>query len=307
MNAFEGATPPLSGETAYHRLLGRPRRLALLIVVGLAGLGWVYIGHMVAASIRTNPAEKIGATASLIDLLQGGNSATLLRAVFAAVCRPALAGGAIEGAAPFVTVFAMWCAMALAMMVPTAGPMILTYAEIADTAARKRERVVPPVTLAAGYVFVWLGFAFVATVLQWIAIHAAPTDPTTMSASGFLTGALFVGAGLYQFSPLKRACLTACQRPFPFFFANWTTRPAGVFRLGLRQGLYCLGCCWALMLVMFASGVMNVVWMAVLGVVMAIEKLTTTARFSRLVGGILLAVGAACILSAAGPWAFSQG
>ena len=101
-----------------------------------------------------------------------------------------------------------------------------------------------------------------------------------MAAAGALfSGALFVGAGLYQFSALKHACLTLCQRPFPFFFANWTTEPRGVFRLGLRQGLYCLGCCWAMMLVMFAVGAMNVVWMAALGIVMTVEKMTaTTAR-----------------------------
>ena len=166
------------------------------------------------------------------------------------------------------------------MMLPTAGPMILTYAEIADTAARKREPAASPLVLTAGYVAVWLGFALAATALQF-----ALTQPALLDAgrgeSRWLAGAIFIGAGLYQFSALKQACLTLCQRPFPFFFANWTAEPRGVFRLGLRQGLYCLGCCWALMLVMFAVGAMNVVWMAALGVVMTIEKMTTTARFSR--------------------------
>ena len=90
---------------------------------------------------------------------------------------------------------------------------------------------------------------------------------------------------------LKHACLTLCQRPFPFFFANWTTEPRGVFQLGLRQGLYCLGCCWAMMLVMFAAGAMNVVWMAALGVIMTIEKMTLTTRFSPAVGVVLVAIG----------------
>ena len=100
------------------------------------------------------------------------------------------------------------------------------------------------------------------------------------ASDGLFGGAIFLGAGLYQFSALKQACLTLCQRPFPFFFANWTTERSGVFRLGLRQGMLCLGCCWAMMLVMFAVGAMNVVWMAALGVLMTIEKLSTTARFS---------------------------
>jgi predicted metal-binding membrane protein len=104
-------------------------------------------------------------------------------------------------------------------------------------------------------------------------------------------GATFIVAGLYQFSALKQACLTLCQRPFPFFFSNWTTERRGVFRLGLRQGMICLGCCWAMMLVMFAVGTMNVVWMAGLGVAMTIEKLTTTPRFSAAVGVAFVAVG----------------
>ena len=103
------------------------------------------------------------------------------------------------------------------------------------------------------------------------------------SASGCFSGVdLHWRRRLYQFSALKHACLTHCQQPFPFFFANWATTPRGVFRLGLTQGLYCLGCCWAMMLVMFAVGVMNVVWMAALGMVMTIEKMLAPARVSRM-------------------------
>ena len=104
------------------------------------------------------------------------------------------------------------------------------------------------------------------------------------SASGLFSGAIFIAAGVYQFSALKHACLTQCQQPFPFFFANWATTPRGVFRLGLRQGLFCLGCCWAMMLVMFAVGVMNVVWMAGLGIVMTLEKIGTGKRFTHAIG-----------------------
>jgi predicted metal-binding membrane protein len=103
---------------------------------------------------------------------------------------------------------------------------------------------------------------------------------------------------VYQFSALKHACLTQCQRPFPFFFANWATTPRGVFRLGVRQGLYCLGCCWAMMLMMLAVGVMNVIWMAALGMLMTIEKLGTGRRFSHLIGAALIAIGVAFVLSA---------
>ena len=115
------------------------------------------------------------------------------------------------------------------------------------------------------------------------------------SASGLFSGAIFIAAGAYQFSALKHACLSQCQRPFPFLFANWATTPRGVFRLGIKQGLYCVGCCWAMMLVMFAVGVMNVIWMVALGIVMTIEKIGSGRRFSHAVGVGLIVAGVAFV------------
>ena len=114
-----------------------------------------------------------------------------------------------------------------------------------------------------------------------------------------VSGILFLVAGLYQFSTLKQSCLRVCQRPFPFFFANWRTTTRGVFNLGLRQGLHCLGCCWAMMLLMLAAGVMNAVWMAGLGLVMTLEKMTATPRFSRILGVIFIVVGVAMLVAGA--------
>jgi predicted metal-binding membrane protein len=195
-------------------------------------------------------------------------------------------------------IFLMWCAMALAMMLPTAAPMIYTYAEIAETAARKREPIVSPLVIAGGYATVWIGFAVAATALQGGLAQAGLLDPPFAATGPLPAGALFVLAGLYQFSSLKHACLTQCQQPFPFFFRNWQTAPAGVFRLGLKQGLYCLGCCWAMMLLMFAVGAMNVVWMAGLGIVMAIEKVGATMRFTKLIGVAMIAAGVLLIARA---------
>jgi predicted metal-binding membrane protein len=217
---------------------------------------------------------------------------------FEALCRPLVLPGAAWGASGFAIVALMWGAMTLAMMLPSASPMILTYAEIADTAARKGERIVSPFVLAAGYTIVWLGFAAVATLAQFAFTRAALLDSGMASASGLFSGAIFIGAGVYQFSALKHACLTQCQSPFPFFFANWETTPRGVFRLGVKQGLYCLGCCWAMMLVMFAVGVMNVIWMAALGLLMTFEKLGTGRRFTHMVGATLIAIGVAFVLAA---------
>ena len=240
-----------------------------MCVIALTGLGWLALGLMVSG---------MGA--------------------FETLCRPMALPGAAWSVSGFAIVALMWGAMTLAMMLPSAAPMILTYAEIADTAARKQERIVSPFTLAAGYTVVWLGFAAVATLAQFLFTRAAWLDSGMASASGLFSGAIFIGAGVYQFSALKHACLTQCQSPFPFFFAHWQTTPRGVFRLGVQQGLYCLGCCWAMMLVMFAVGVMNVIWMAGLGVLMTIEKIGTGKRFTYALGVALIVAGAGFVLTA---------
>ena len=226
----------------------------------LAGLGWLYLGLMVGAALRSGHA--LGPGMGLLE----------------ALCRPTFAGASHAGmpagsVGDLALIFLMWSAMVLAMMLPTAGAMIVTYAEIAETAADKHEAAVSPLVLTAGYAAVWLGFAIAATALQVVLTRLALLDAGLATASALFSGAIFIGAGAYQFSALKHACVTLCQRPFPFFLANWSTERAEIFRLGLRQGLYCLGCCWAMMLVMFAVGVMNVVWMAVLGVIMGVEKI----------------------------------
>ncbi len=248
-------------------VFARPKVLAAICVVALAGLGWLALGLLYSS---------MGA--------------------FETLCRPLAMS--VWGVSGFAIVALMWGAMTLAMMLPSAAPMILTYAEIADTAARKGERIVSPFVLAGGYTLVWLGFAAIATLAQYGFTRAALIDSGMISASGLFSGAIFIGAGVYQFSALKHACLTQCQSPFPFFFANWATTPRGVFRLGLKQGLYCLGCCWAMMLVMFAVGVMNVIWMAALGIVMTIEKIGTGKRFTYGIGVALIVGGVAFVATA---------
>jgi predicted metal-binding membrane protein len=238
-------------------VLARPRVVAWACVVGLTALGWLALGVM--------------ARPTSISWL--------------AACRPAAAADWTM----LALALPMWVTMVLAMMLPTAGPMILTYAEIAHTAAGRGEAVVSPLILAAGYLVVWLGFAAVAALLQTGLAKAGLLRGDSVTPP--LAGMILVAAGLYQFSALKRACLSLCQHPFPFFFANWTTERSGVWRLGLRQGLYCAGCCWALMVLMFAAGVMNVVWMATLGALMAAEKVVSGRRFSHAIGALLIALG----------------
>ena len=252
------------------RALARPRTIALACIALLAACGWIYLGL----------------------LLAGENSQGLLRVL----CAP-FTGAAGSPAAALI--FAMWCAMVLAMMLPTAAPMVTTYADLAETAAGKGEPAVSPLVLVAGYAAVWLGAAAALAALQLTLARAGMLDSRIGVANPFVAGALFLAAGLYQFSALKHACVSQCRHPFRFFFGHWTSDPRGVFSIGLQQGLFCLGCCWAMMLLMFAVGIMNVVWMAILGIVMATEKLGTTARFSRVVGLAFIAIGLIIIIETA--------
>ena len=258
-------------EAGLGQIFARPKAIAAGCVIIIAGLGWFYLALLLAA-----PASSWFATVQ-------------------ALCRT-LPEGAWSFSAAAVTA-SMWSAMTLAMMLPSASPMIQTYAEIAETAARKSERIVSPLVIAAGYASVWLVFSLLATVIQIVLTRAALLNTGITSASGILAGAIFIGAGVYQFSALKHACLTHCQNPFPFFFTNWATTPGGVFRLGVEQGLYCLGCCWAMMMVMFAVGAMNVAWMAGLAAVMTIEKLLTGRRFAHGFGVALIVVGTGIAVS----------
>ncbi len=266
--------PPAAAGLGY--IFARPRVLAAVCVVALASLGWLYLGIMYA-----------GKNASL-----GGAGDEIL----SLICRPLPDGSLSTGGVAIVA--SMWGAMTLAMMLPSAAPMIMTYAGIADTAARKNEHIVSPLVLAGGYLAVWFAFSVITATAQTLFAQVALIDASMASASGLFSGAIFIAAGAYQFSNLKHACLTRCQQPFPFFFANWATTRRGVFRLGVKQGLYCVGCCWAMMMVMFAVGVMNIVWMVVLGTVMTVEKMLSGRRFTHMIGVLLIGAGIGIVISA---------
>jgi predicted metal-binding membrane protein len=191
------------------------------------------------------------------------------QSVFQALC------GALQvNAAPrdFALLLTMWLAMGLAMMLPTAAPMIDAYLDIAEAAAVKSIPVVPAPILVLGYCLVWFGFAAAMTVIQ-IAAAAWLQLPDPRIAGGAL-----ILAGLYQFTPLKHACLTKCRAPMPYFLRRWSDRPHRVLLMGLEQGALCLGCCWALMAVALVTGFMNLAWMAVVGVIAILEKVLPEAR-----------------------------
>lgn len=188
-------------------------------------------------------------------------SGASLVGLVSALCGPAANAGLPQ-------LIAMWLAMTLAMMIPSAVPMVSTYLDIAEAAEAKAMPIVPPLVLAGGYGAIWIGFALAAALAQYAV--------TVMGLPGLVegptAGLVLIGAGAYQFTTLKHACLSKCRMPMPYFMAHWTDRSLGVFRMGLEQGINCFGCCWALMLLGFVSGLMNLAWMGVIGLLMVLEK-----------------------------------
>ena len=183
--------------------------------------------------------------------------------------------------------YAMWAVMMVGMMGASVAPVLLLFAA---THARRADHgawaAVP--LFGLGYLTVWVGFSACATLAQWGLHQAALLSPMMATASPRLAGALLIAAGAYQLTPLKRACLTHCQSPLGFLMSHWRDGAVGAFQMGLRHGIYCLGCCWALMVVLFAVGVMNLAWVAVLTAFILVEKMGGTGAHVARIGGVLL-------------------
>jgi len=172
----------------------------------------------------------------------------------------------------FGMMFAMWAIMMTGMMLPSATPMTLVYASVARKASREGTPVAPVAAFVAGYLFMWTLFSLGATVAQWGLERAALLSPMMVASSPALGAALLVGAGIYQLTPFKDACLEHCRSPAHFIAAHWRPGTLGAIRLGIVQGAYCLGCCWVLMGLLFFGGVMNLLWIAAITLFVLLEK-----------------------------------
>jgi predicted metal-binding membrane protein len=191
-------------------------------------------------------------------------------------------------AANALAIFAMWALMMAAMMLPSAWPMIRSFV---DVSSRKRQAARGRAFVGA-YLLIWCAFSVFATIFQWALQRAGWVDPMIVSTSAWLTGALLVIAGVYQFSPLKRMCLAGCRTPIGFMIGEWRPGARGAWTMGLRHGLLCAGCCWALMALLFVGGAMNLAWVVALSIVVAIEKMAPKGdRIALLLGVVLIAAG----------------
>lgn len=201
------------------------------------------------------------------------------------------------GVAEAAAIFLMWAVMMVAMMLPSAAPMILLYASIAR---RRRERSGPVASTAlfvTGYLIVWGGYSLAATLAQGGLQRAALVTPGMGTAVPALGGALLIAAGAYQWTPWKQACLRHCRSPLGFITSEWREGRRGALVMGLRHGAYCLGCCWILMALLFVAGVMNVVWVCAIAALVLLEKATVMGRRISLAAGPALALWGAWLIA----------
>jgi predicted metal-binding membrane protein len=200
--------------------------------------------------------------------------------------------------------FVMWWVMMIAMMLPSAAPTVLLFAALNRKRKEEGNPFVPTSLFASAYLAAWAGFSILAVALQRGLESAALLSPMLISASAGLGGMLLLVAGIYQLSPLKRACLKHCRSPLQFILAHWGSGASGAFRMGIEHGAYCVGCCWVLMGLLFFGGIMNLYWIIGLAIFVLLEKtLPTGHRLGDLVGMALIVWGTA-VLAGAQPLRF---
>ena len=185
--------------------------------------------------------------------------------------------------------FVMWVIMMVAMMTPSAAPMVLAFTNVQARDTTEGSPLPATGLFLLGYLLAWTAFSLLATVGQWGLHVATLLSPMLVVTSPLLGGALLVAAGLFQFTPLKEVCLAHCRTPLGFLLTEWRDGPAGALVMGLRHGRFCLGCCWFLMVLLFVAGVMNLLWVAAIAVFVLVEKAAPAGPWISRVAGVLLA------------------
>src|SRR5262245_17185048 len=266
--SLESAQPPAAGDTTprLERLVRRDRLVASLALAILTLFAWVYLGRMAVAM-------HAAATEAEMHAAMG------------------MTGTDAWGPGDVASLFVMWVVMMAGMMLPSAAPMILLVAGTHRRQGGPRAQM-RTAAFAIGYLVAWTEFSLAAALVQ-AALHAAALmSPNMAKESSRVSGVIFLAAGAYQWLPFKHSCLTHCRSPLHFVSEYWREGVSGAFTLGLQHGLYCIGCCWVLMGLLFAAGVMNLAWVAAIGALVLVEKLLTHGPLvGRLAGALFVVWG----------------
>jgi predicted metal-binding membrane protein len=186
------------------------------------------------------------------------------------------------------TLFVMWVVMMVAMMLPSTLPFVFAFSAEQARRRAKQMSVVPPAFFIAGYFGMWTIFSAACAVLQHVLHMQALLSPMMSATSSVFSGVVFIAAGVYQWTPMKNACLRHCRSPLTFLLSDWREGADGAFRMGVDHGMFCIGCCWMLMMLPFAAGVMNLMWMAGITVFLMIEKAASGGQWIAQTSGALL-------------------
>lgn len=260
--------------TVLEATLRRDRWIVVASLATITALAWVYLVVLAEAMASM---ENSGGWRAFMDLMPMGR------------------WGFLE----YALGFAMWALMMVGMMIPSAAPMIVLYSRVAQRAQPQDQPLASTTAFAAGYLLTWSAFSLAAATLQGVLVDIALLTDMMTSASGVLAGILLIAAGLYQWTPLKHACLAHCRSPIHFLSQKWRPGRWGALLMGIAHGTYCVGCCWALMGVLFAVGIMNLLWIAAIASFVLIEKAAPFGMWSRRVTGALLVAWG--VVTLAGP------
>ena len=203
------------------------------------------------------------------------------------------------GVTDFVLTFVMWAVMMVAMMTPSAAPMILMFSGVNRRRQKQQVPHVPTSVFLLGYLVVWTAFSVLATAAQWGLHTVSLLSPMMVSTSPVLGGILLLIAGIYQWTPLKHACLSKCRSPLGFVLNEWREGRWGAFLMGLKHGSYCTGCCWSLMALLFIVGVMNLLWVAAIAGFILLEKVAPAGHRMGQAAGVLMVIGGVVLLGLA--------
>ena len=268
----------MSEPTVIVSVLKRDRIVVIAALLCITLLAWLYLLDMARDMGSMDVAMGEGASESMDMPMQGEAAGEMAMDMPSDASMDGPMGGAmvmmqIADWTPgyFVMMFLMWAIMMVGMMVPSAAPIVLVYASF----SRKNEKASPYLSTGSflgGYLLVWTGFSLIATLLQWGLDEAALLSPMMVSTSPMLGAGILITAGVYQLSPYKNACLAHCRHPIQYFMAHWRKGRIGALRMGLHHGVFCLGCCWFLMMLLFFGGVMNLLWIAAITLFVLLEK-----------------------------------
>jgi predicted metal-binding membrane protein len=186
----------------------------------------------------------------------------------------------------FFMLFVMWATMMVAMMTPSILPMVTMFTSLNKNRRSRQQSYTPTFIFVSGYLIAWTGFSVLAAIAQWPLHTAGLLNPMMDSRSYLLSGLVLIVAGIYQWTPAKDACLTTCRSPLGFLMTEWREGNMGALIMGIRHGVYCVGCCWALMLVLFGVGVMNMLWVLLITAFVVVEKILPAPGPVRFVSGL---------------------